>query len=447
MKEQLICSVHIDKELDPLFIQLSDETLKRLNIESKSIILNYGNYKKELTIEIDHNLKLNQIKISSCLNENISIPDLPYDSFFDKNHLFLGPVIGFLETPWFNPKKETAKLRFSNYDKIKGLIYIFNSKTINQSTKTISGYYYEPKTNRFIKGTFPYPCAIYNRSPMNPNLYRHFKEHIGKNIFNYPYRNDNKYSFWINMSKIPYIREHLPFTRKYNGLESLVYMLTKYESVFLKPTSLSRGRGIFHIKKADKGYILSANTGDKVLIKSIETLEEKLHSSTMKNSRYIIQQEIPFTHSGKKIDFRLYLQKDETKNWTYSGMETKVAQTGSVISNSSNREKVLPGEAALKEIYHLNEDQMKQKIVEITQLCMKILNVMENDEEAHLGDVAFDFILDHECKVWVLEMQPNYAAERKANRTMDERQVLPYILPTPFEYAKALAGFEMKSMR
>jgi hypothetical protein len=439
MKE--FCSVLIDKELDPIYIHLNEETLKRLNIESNSIILNFGDFKEERTIEINNNLKPNQIKLSSYLSENLSIPDLPYDSYFNENHLFLGPVIGFLETPWFNPKQKTAKLRFSNYDKIKGLIYIFNSKTINQSTKTISGYYYEPTTKSFIKGTFPYPCAIYNRSPMTQNLYRHFKEHIGEKIFNYPYRNDNKYSFWLNMSKIPYIREHLPFTRRYKGVESLVKMLTKYESIFLKPTSLSRGRGIFHIKKADKGYIVSSSTGDKVLIESIETLEKRLNSSIMKNSRYIIQQEIPFTHSGKKIDFRLYLQKDETKNWKYSGMETKVAKAGSVISNSSNREKVLLGEIALKEIYHLSEDQVKQKTVEITQLCTKILNVMENDEEAHLGDVAFDFILDKRCKVWVLEMQPNYAAERKANRTIDERQVLPYILSTPFEYARALARF------
>jgi YheC/D like ATP-grasp len=439
MKE--FCSVLIDKELDPLYIHLNEEILKRLNIQTNSVILNFGQFKKELTIEIDNNLKPNQITLSSYMNENLSIPDLPFDSYFIENHLFLGPVIGFLETPWFNPKQETTKLRFSNYDKVKGLIYIFNSKTINQSTKTISGYYYEPTTNSFIKGTFPYPSAIYNRSPMNPNLYRHFKEHIGEKIFNYPYRNDNKYSFWLNMSKIPYIREHLPFTRRYKGIESLVQILTRYDSVFLKPTSLSRGRGIFHIKKEDKGYIVSSNTGDKFLTESIETLEERLHSSIMKNSRYIIQQEIPFNHSGKKIDFRLYLQKDETKNWKYSGMETKVAKVGSVISNSSNREKVLPGEMALKEIYHLSEDQVKQKTVEITQLCMKILSVMENDEETHLGDVAFDFILDNEGKVWVLEMQPNYAAERKANRTIDERQVLPYILPTPFEYAKALAGF------
>ena len=49
--------------------------------------------------------------------------------------------------------------------------------------------------------------------------------------------------------------------------------------------------------------------------------------------------------------------------------------------------------------------------------------------------------MDKDCKIWLLEVQVNYAAEKKANRTIDEQQVFPDILPTPFEYAKALAGF------
>lgn len=72
----------------------------------------------------------------------------------------------------------------------------------------------------------------------------------------------------------------------------------------------------------------------------------------------------------------------------------------------------MPGEVALKEIYHLNEDQVQQKIVEITQLCIKVLKVMENGE-SHLGDVAMDLLIDQEGKIWLLEVQVNYTAEKK----------------------------------
>ncbi len=160
----------------------------------------------------------------------------------------------------------------------------------------------------------------------------------------------------------------------------------------------------------------------------------------MENKKYIVQQEIPFNSSGNKIDFRVYFQKDITKNWKYSGMETKVAKKGSIISNSKNRERIIPGATALKEIYQLNKNQMEQKIKEITQLCIEVLKLMENDRN-HIGDAAVDLVIDENNKVWLLEVQLNYAAEIKANRTEDEQLILPKILPTPFEYAKALAGF------
>jgi hypothetical protein len=65
---------------------------------------------------------------------------------------------------------------------------------------------------------------------------------------------------------------------------------------------------------------------------------------------------------------------------------------------------------------------------------------MENDRN-HLGDAAVDLVIDENNKVWLLEVQLNYAAEIKAKRTEDEQLILPSILSTPFEYAKALAGY------
>lgn len=56
-----MCSVLIDKKLNPHFINLNDETLKRLYIESNSITLPFGKFKKELIIRINNNLKTNQV--------------------------------------------------------------------------------------------------------------------------------------------------------------------------------------------------------------------------------------------------------------------------------------------------------------------------------------------------------------------------------------------------
>jgi hypothetical protein len=46
-------------------------------------------------------------------------------------------------------------------------------------------------------------------------------------------------------------------------------------------------------------------------------------------------------------------------------METKVAQKGSIIANSMNRERILPVESALKDIYGLNDNEITLKVDEI----------------------------------------------------------------------------------
>lgn len=440
IQNRFMFSISIKDTIDQNSIYLNVQALKQLNIESNSFTLHFGALIKELTIQIDSSLEPDRIILPRRLTDEISIPDLPYDYYIKENHLFLGPVIGFLVLPRYYNDPEQQILRFSKYDQIKGLIFLFKKNTFDKSKKTITGYYYNPETQGFIQGTFPYPSVIFNRIPINPRIYKHFKEQIGENLFNYPYGNSNKWTFWKTMNKQLQIKKHLPETKRFIDVRSLVQMLKIYGGVYLKPATLAGGNGIFHVKKSSKGYLLSDNESNQVVIKSVTALSITLKNRLVKNKKYIVQQEIPFNSSGNKIDFRAYFQKDITRSWKYSGMETKVAKKGSIISNSKKREKIMPGTIALKEIYQLNGNQVRQKVKEISQLCIEVLKLMENDRN-HLGDAAVDLVIDENNKVWLLEVQLNYAAEIKAKRTEDEQLILPSILATPFEYAKELAGY------
>lgn len=421
-------------------IHLSKKTLEKMNIKSDKITLHFGAFTKELIIKIDNNLKLNKFIIPKNLKDNISIPDLPYNYYIEKDHLYLGPVIGLLIYPRYYEEPMQQILRFSNYDEIRGLIFLFKRSSIDLDCQTITGYYYNPKTKGFVLGTFPYPSVIFNRIPTKSGLYKHFVEHIGENIFNYPYGNTNKWTFWEQMSKQPRIKKHLPKTTKYSNINDLVIMLKKFNSLYLKPTTLAGGSGILFVKKSEKGYLLSDLVGNQQFIKGKEMLSIEIEKKFIKNKKYIIQQAIPFYYQENKIDFRVYLQKNQDKKWIFSGMETKISNVGSIITNSKNRKEIIPGKTALKEIYNLNEDEAENKIKEITKICVRILNVMEKYGH-HIGDVAIDLIIDQNHKIWILETQLNYAAEIKAFRKTDEQQVLPAILPTPLEYAKSLTFF------
>ncbi len=440
IQNRFMYSISFDKDADNTFIYLSEQTLQKMKIESNNITLHFGALTKNYQISIDDTLAPGKIILSSKLANRLSIPDLPYEYYIEENQLFLGPVIGLLIYPRYYQDPRQQLLRFSNYDKIKGLIFLFRPTTINLKNKTIKGFYFNPETKTFIFGTFPYPSVIFNRLPLKGKMFKYLKKHVG-NIFNYPYQNTNKLDFWKQMSKQPEIIPHLPLTQKYENVNSLLQAFKKFDSVYLKPTTLAGGKGIFHVKSSNEGYVLSDNLGNTFPIKSRQELSLKLKENLEQNRQYIIQQEISCSNNlGNKIDFRVYLQKDYTKKWKYSGMETKVAKTGSIISNSTNRERVIPGETALMEIYGLDENQAKQKIREISRLCIKVLKVMEQNGYL-LGDAAVDLVIDQNHYIWLLEVQLNYCAELKAWRTEDEQQVLPMILPKPFEYAKALAGF------
>lgn len=434
-------NVVLDNNIKSDLVYLSTQTLKQIKIPSDSITLHFGIFTKELRIIIDNSLIPGRIIIPRKLNPEITIPDLPYESYFKDNHLFLGPVIGYIVIQRYFENPALLSLRFINYDKIKGLIFLFRPNTINTNSNIISGRYFNPGTGSFVEGTFPYPSVIFNRTPLSRKSFIHLTNRIGNNLFNYPFFNTNKWSFWKWMSKDPSILSHLPQTTEFTGVQSLLTALDKHKSVYIKPTSLSQGKGILHVLKAGSDYVLSDRSGRKYLFKSPEQLAFSLKNILEANRRYIIQQAIPFiSKSGNKIDFRVYIQKDHTGKWKYSGMETKVAQKGSIISNSRNRKMIVPGEVALKSFFELNNVQVRQKIEEITELGIRMLKVLER-KSRHLGDAAIDMVLDTNHKVWLLEVQLNYAADKKARRSEDERRVLPAVLPTPFEYAKYLAGF------
>lgn len=429
-------SIRIDSKIDCNSVHISKITLREANINGNKIYIHFGSLKKELQIIINNQIEANTIVIPSKINKEIKIPDLPYELYFKGNHGYLGPVIGYISSK--KTKLNDTILRFSNYEKIKGLIYIFQEEMINSNNKTIDGYYYDPILQGFTKGTFPYPNAVYCRGALTSKAYKNLVDSIGNKIFNYP-TNLDKLSLWRIMSKNSRIIKHLPCTCIYSS-NKLHQMLDRYRSIYIKPTNKSGGRGILKVTTTNSKYILIDEFCDKYNFKTKEGLEKALRTKLSSKSQYLIQQEIPFSLGANKIDFRIYLQKDYSRKWKYSGMEAKIAKEGSIVSNSSYRMSMKSGEESLREIFGLEEKKAYGLLNKIITLCIDTLKTIEKNGY-HLGDTAVDLIIDKNLRVWLLEVQLSYASLKKVSRSKEEKQVLPIILPTPFEYAKALAEF------
>ncbi|MDP5274572.1 YheC/YheD family protein [Chengkuizengella axinellae] len=422
-------------------------TFKKSNFGNRWMYLHFGQHHSKITIKINNRLKNGTISIPQQISNQFSIPDLTYEYQLSHNILRLGPVIGhmILERSYENLSHNQTKLsRFTNYDQIKGVIYLFTSNTMDQENLTITGYYYNPDTKTFEKGVFPYPDAVYNRSYVSLEKYQFLKEKIGDKIFNYPYRS-NKLKFWKEMSKDSDIKQYLPDTRSDTGISNVLKMLNDYGSIYIKPISLAGGKGILKVTKATNKHILETRENERWEIQSIKELDFLIRQNMIENKTYILQQTIYFKSGKRKVDFRAYFQKDESTQWKLSGVEAKIAKKGSIITNSKNRKVMETGEQALLERYNLTKNEAAAKLNEIFKVGKKVLSRMENsNSNYHLGDVAMDIILDGDLKIWILELQIDYAAEKKINRSKGERAVLPFILSTPLTYAKTLAGFNHK---
>jgi len=441
IKDRYFYSMKIDSTINEETIEISSETFEYLEIEKDQIILHFGQLKKPLKVVLNDQLKLGEMLVPEKLSKHITIPSLPYEYYWEDNSLHVGPVIGMIVYTRYIDDPKQQLVRFTNYHKIKGLVYFFFPDTISKKNQTISGYYYDPKTSSFKWGTFPFPKSMFNRIPLRASRYQYLQEIIGDTIFNYPYGNTDKLDFWKLMYMQPVIKQHLPRTKEYRDVNSVLKSLQKCDAVYLKPASMAGGAGIFHVKRMNEGYIWTDIDGNSTNITSKEQFIEILNNQLIKKKTYIVQEEIPtFNKDRNKIDFRLYIQKDYTMQWRFSGIETKVGHKDSIIANSKKRQDIIPGDQALQEFYGLSQDQSLKKIEDMTDVCIRILRIME--KKGHkLGDACFDLVVDKDGKFWVLEPQLNYAAEIKQFREEGERRVLPDILPTPFEYAKALARF------
>ncbi|GAA0375058.1 hypothetical protein GCM10008968_33570 [Bacillus horti] len=432
------CRIQIHDDQSSEEVQMHPVTFTSLCLSSK-LMIHFGSFSKKINVNQNEGIPLDTIRIPKKLTKEITIPDLEYETRLQGNHLHIGPVIGLAVLPLYINDPEKQNIRFAG-KKFKGLIYMFRPRSDHRHSKVIQGYYYDPKKKTFIEGTFPFPSAIFNRVMLKPTLHRIYSKKIGHKIFNYPYSNTDKWTFWSILSKNKSIKKYLPKTVKYTGVSSALKMVKKHRDVYVKPRNMAGGSGILVLRKSNKRVTLYNQKGKKWDVHSSSHLKSLLKKIMIKGKSYIVQESIFSDYEKGKIDFRAYVQKDSTGNWTFTGLETKVGKSGSIISNSKNRQEIMPGEKALQTIFRLNEQESKRKINGISTLGIKIMKLMEPHHKL-LGDAAIDFVIDPQLRIRILEVQLNYAAEIKQNRTEDERQILPSILFTPFEYATYLAGF------
>lgn len=116
---------------------------------------------------------------------------------------------------------------------------------------------------------------------------------------------------------------------------------------------------------------------------------------------YLIQQGIQLASiQGRPVDYRVKVVKEGGK-WEFRAVVARHARPGLVITNLCKGGTLLKGTEALRMIYPRRLARRKRReIVELTQHCIPILE----RRFPGIGQLGFDYGLDWNGRVWILEV-------------------------------------------
>ncbi|KGA96062.1 hypothetical protein AJ85_12165 [Alkalihalobacillus alcalophilus ATCC 27647 = CGMCC 1.3604] len=424
-------------------VYITEQIKERYQIHSQRILVQFGNWIKEMVVMMNDELPDETIGFSEDLINEVTIPqELPYELLYEGRHLRIGPVIAYIALK--SEKKVTAKRlnyfkkRFTNYDQIKGVIFLCAPTDIDFTTKTIEGYYYNPngenRQNRWVKATFPYPDSVYKWRKLKEETYDELIKTIGDRIFNsYHFTKWDLYEWGSTDNEL---KDYFPYTEKLTECEQVKMQIEKYGTVYLKPSNSSRGRGIMMVQQQQEQYQMTNVDNESNAFVHWEDVKKEMQPLLQKD--YVIQQSVSTDFDEHHLDFRAYLQKDRNRKWNVQGIIARMAEKGSVTTNLQYTKKIVEAKEALNDIYQVNEEKNQLLYENMESLCIKLCQLLDR-EVGNYGDLAVDFIVDHEHRLWFLEINKIY--KYKSLEQLENDELYKKIMPTPFEYAKTLAGF------
>lgn len=191
--------------------------------------------------------------------------------------------------------------------------------------------------------------------------------------------------------------KHIPDTRRYSS-QHLSAMLRRYSFVVAKPVVGTGGSGVVRISPSGKGY--RVQYGETV--RQAASLRETEHilAGIRGKRAYILQQGIRLaTLKGKPMDYRVKLVKDNG-NWSLRAVVARVAKPGLFVTNLCRGGTMIGGNRALRLTF---PSAARDKFNALVQTARSGTALLEQKLPG-IGALGFDFGIDKEGAMWILEV-------------------------------------------
>lgn len=366
------------------------------------------------------------------------------------NQLELGPLIGI-----FVNKESLCDLTSGKFNldytlfamtsqEMYGMCCFFSLDNVDFKNNVLTGLI--RRNHNWICTTLPIPKIIYDQ---NHKLHCRangieLRNRLGKD---YVVLNTmTKLSKWETicaLSKNPSLVDHIPKTIKYSS-ENLKKSLEKSSTLYLKPNSLSKGKGIFCITKKDsETFIVKYRTKEQnhvVTLKNLQNLDTLLSNYIDTGQGYIIQKEIKKAlFRNSPFDIRLLFQKDYSGFWQPSGLVARLGAYESIITSPRSGGSVMDLKIVLNEVFNEDISDENGLYNNILSLGKEICNSIDI-EFGNCVELGLDIAIDIYRNIWIIEV--NGKPLKVSLKRLGNSKLILDFNRRPIEYAVFLTGFQ-----
>jgi hypothetical protein len=428
-------NISVKKSTEPYYENtcfISNEIFETLKLSKETMYELHLGHLSELVFIIPSESSDASIYLQeSTYNKLIPFNDLKLNIWKSNKDIYLGPVIGVLETPRTMLRLLANQDCFDETQHIKAsilegcLCYYFSNKNINFEEETVEGITFSPALNRWKSFLFPMPDIIYDVGIFLSDELKPIGKKIRSELRKLPnikFINSKnglgKWELYEKLSKYKNIKQYLPETIIYNRKDDISLMLSKYNFVFLKSFHGSKGEAVISIEQLDKGIRLNYYDSyeeklKELLLNNIDELEPII-DEFFEEEHFIIQQGIGLLkYKDCKFDLRIFLQKNGNGIWESLYVSCRIAEKDINITNISAGGEELIYEKAYPVLCASNDINTIPDSNKLTEVSFKIAGYIER-EFGLFGELGLDIAIDNLGNIWLLE------ANAKADKDINE---------------------------
>lgn len=356
-----------------------------------------------------------------CARLSLQGGELPVFGQLTADQVRIGPLIGILCNPAWNPRKQvmgqTKQLPVLEKlidagEQAGTLCVLFRIEDVDFQAMTIRALMRHG--GGWKRQTLPLPDVIYDqvisrrreRTRAHAERRERLSKLYGKRIFNDGFFDKWEVHEWLKQDVR--VRAHMPQTIRYTRPKAAVSFVLRHPVTFLKPIHGSLGLGIVRlIRQGDGGIQYDVKRPRQVPLHGrAATAEEALRTfrARLRARPYLIQQGIALAnYQERPFDIRILLQRDGSGEWQRTKMFARVARTGDFTSNLSSGGEAMPVHKVFTEVFQ-RADQARSCQRDVARVSRFVPEVLERESGKVFGEVGLDIGVEPDGRVWIIEV-------------------------------------------